>query len=123
MIKGRRLSDLSLRERDTFYEFVKLNKERKNILELINKKFGMEYSRSSMMYLLRLGNRTEEKERLIRDNLIMERWNKELKAISSVNYAEKLSELLSNKLTAQEFNDITKGISFDNSLLSKQEEI
>lgn len=104
MIKGRRLSDLTAKELENFYEFIANNKQDPSLLSLIEDNFGIHYRESSLRYVLRLCNRKYEQKKVREDTLMMNKWNKEIETKEEKPYAELLDDLFQGTISQQEFD-------------------
>jgi hypothetical protein len=73
----KRLSDLSTIERLDFYKFVAENKDKPNLLDLIEDNFGIRYKQGSLRYIRKISLYTSYVEQIHKDNVVMNRWRKE----------------------------------------------
>jgi hypothetical protein len=112
MIKGNRLSDLSLKEREQFYIFLDKYKDNKDILSLIKSRFGLDYNKSSLKYVNFLCNRETDKRNIQKDNELMEKWKVTPDPAKKLNYADYLGDLATHKITESDFLDYTGNIKF-----------
>jgi len=112
MIRGNRLSDLSKVERQKFYQFLEKHKQDKNLISKIRDKFGLDYSLTSIKYILILANRKDHIKSLKIDNKIMEKWKVPDNPADSPNYADYLDDLATHKIGNKEFCINTQSIKF-----------
>lgn len=112
MIKGNRLSDLSLDERQQFFNFLDQHKKDQDLLQKIRDTFGLEYNRTSMRYIKCMANRKDEAKHIQEDSKVMEKWKVPENKAKEPNYADFLDELANNRLTNEEFTEITHAKGF-----------
>ena len=118
MAQKRRLNDLSYEERKQFYVFMSNHKNDKNILQLIEDKFGLRYNKSSKNYVRIMANLEDDRKKIAKDNAVMDGW--EVKDVEKTpNYADILGDLLCDRITSEEFEEMTANIGFDSNVLSE----